>query len=405
MSARPRETKQTQEKHKGRGANENAEWCVTSFYPNECRVYRVSSDGLFSPADFVFPEDIKFFVAQIETCPTTGRKHVQAYVEYMTPRKFELAKDARLWGDAAGKVHVTEARGTREENVRYCHKDGDGTHMPDVQTRVLFCRVGTVDETGKKRDMRERKRKRDGGETETKEQKKMQIRLDVFDRIEEILGKCGACLQTAFTLALNRAKEEEDEEKKEVWIKAATTLRQNSRFYEARLLTKQVGDPRVVNLRHVTVEVMIGKTGVGKTHRTYKNYGSNVYAKETKHKWWDGYTNQPVLFLDEFRGDPENSGGYFTTSTMQKIMQGFPMFMEVKGTTAKLQAAWTHVVIASNIEIAEWFECWKHVPPEVKKSIEDRMTDVVHLEGESLRKAMPKRAFPVIEGVKFVYSE
>lgn len=54
-----------------------------------------------------------------ETCPTTGRKHLQCYVYYKNKISFK-----ELTNTLPG-VHVEFARGSSADNRNYCSKDGD----------------------------------------------------------------------------------------------------------------------------------------------------------------------------------------------------------------------------------------------------------------------------------------
>lgn len=47
-----------------------------------------------------------------------------------------------------------------------------------------------------------------------------------------------------------------------------------------------------------------GKTGVGKSHRAFENFDPDthyVWTAEDKN-WWDGYIGQPIVILNDFRG-------------------------------------------------------------------------------------------------------
>jgi len=47
-----------------------------------------------------------------------------------------------------------------------------------------------------------------------------------------------------------------------------------------------------------------GSTGVGKSHKVYENYDpANTYILEVADNgWWDGYDGEPIVILNEFRG-------------------------------------------------------------------------------------------------------
>lgn len=50
-----------------------------------------------------------------------------------------------------------------------------------------------------------------------------------------------------------------------------------------------------------------GKTGVGKSHKVYENYDpATTYVLEVADNgWWDGYDGEPIVIINEFRGQIE----------------------------------------------------------------------------------------------------
>lgn len=46
-----------------------------------------------------------------------------------------------------------------------------------------------------------------------------------------------------------------------------------------------------------------GETGVGKSHKAFENYDPTThYVLQNDNGWWDGYTGQKVVIMNEFRG-------------------------------------------------------------------------------------------------------
>lgn len=62
---------------------------------------------------------IKYFVAGRETCPTTARPHLQAYVNFANARQFSAVK--KMWKTA----HIEIAAANAQANRTYCVKDGN----------------------------------------------------------------------------------------------------------------------------------------------------------------------------------------------------------------------------------------------------------------------------------------
>lgn len=46
-----------------------------------------------------------------------------------------------------------------------------------------------------------------------------------------------------------------------------------------------------------------GPTGTGKSHKAFELAGDDFYLKVDDGKWWDGYTGQKTVILNDFRGE------------------------------------------------------------------------------------------------------
>lgn len=103
----------------------------------------------FAITDFVLDEEFwtnymhktRYGVCGVETAPETGRVHWQMYIYLENGRSLEsMIKDLN-------PRHVEVARGTPEQNIAYCKKDGK------------FTEWGTPPEQGKRKDLDEIKEK------------------------------------------------------------------------------------------------------------------------------------------------------------------------------------------------------------------------------------------------------
>ncbi len=117
-----------------------------------------------------------------------------------------------------------------------------------------------------------------------------------------------------------------------------------------------------------------GVTGGGKTYAVmqaiealgFETEGDEVYWWNGT-KWFDGYDQDPILVMDEFRG--EASG--IPIQLLLRIMDGHPLYVDVKGTGTTLPI--THIFITSP------------KPPELVYDFEDgtqvrrRCTEITHL--------------------------
>lgn len=64
---------------------------------------------------------VKALIAGRETAPSTGRQHLQGYIEFKDPQR--LAGVKRILG--SNTVHAEQRGGTREQAKQYCEKEGD----------------------------------------------------------------------------------------------------------------------------------------------------------------------------------------------------------------------------------------------------------------------------------------
>jgi len=68
-------------------------WCFTSYDMSKC------------PSDVFTAEEVKYYTFQMETCPDTGRKHFQGYLQLIKKQRLTWLKvhidDKWHWGERA----------------------------------------------------------------------------------------------------------------------------------------------------------------------------------------------------------------------------------------------------------------------------------------------------------------
>lgn len=64
--------------------------------------------------------DVRYLVFGRELCPTTGRQHLQGYIQFRNARRFNAVR-----GILPAGSHIELAKGTPSQNRKYCVKDGD----------------------------------------------------------------------------------------------------------------------------------------------------------------------------------------------------------------------------------------------------------------------------------------
>lgn len=91
------------------------------------------------------------------------------------------------------------------------------------------------------------------------------------------------------------------------------------------------------------VELYLGNPGTGKSFTASKHQGA--YWK-TPDKWWDGYTQQDVVVLDDF-------SGWLTWTQLLHIMDAYPTDVEVKNSKVNFNS--DRIIITSNYHPKEWY--------------------------------------------------
>lgn len=189
----------------------------------------------------VFDEkQMKFLVYGEETCPETQKLHYQTYVYFYNAKSFDQVTSYFF---KKGENRIAQSQGSFKENLAYCTKD---------EKYKIF---GEEPKQGKRTDLE-----------------------DVVNDIKE--GKL-----KVDDIAINEP---------------------NLYHQYGRTLTK-VED---ICLRkkwrtEMTEGIWIyGKTAVGKSHAAFKDYNNDthyVVPKDDK-GWWDGYHQQPIVIINDFRG-------------------------------------------------------------------------------------------------------
>lgn len=94
------------------------------------------------------------------------------------------------------------------------------------------------------------------------------------------------------------------------------------------------------------VNVFWGPTGTGKSRRAWEEAGWQAYPKDPRSKFWDGYSGQQHVVIDEFRGDID-------IAHLLRWFDRYPVIVEVKGSSCVFAA--THIWITSNLSPDFWY--------------------------------------------------
>lgn len=223
-----------------------------------------------------------YMVFGYETCPSTGTPHLQGFVSWDNPRSLKKFKD-----DISQRLHLEKMKGNHQQASDYCkYEDYPANTKPNK-----FEERGTLPAQGERTDWRVAVAQIKDG-------------VDVGEVVEYQPQLLPAIR------ALERFK--------------ALTLK-----------------PRH---RDVKVVVLWGGAGSGKTRWAYENY-PDLYSKP-RGEWWDGYTGQTVILLDDYYG-------YLPYSEMLRVLDRYPYNAQVKG--GYVWAQWDTVIITSNKHPREWY--------------------------------------------------
>lgn len=202
-------------------------WCFTDFKEDFKEICEILTELL---------EDrhIKYAVCQPEICPETGKKHTQGYIYF--------CKTQRLTGvkKVLSTAHWSYARGTAEENKKYCTKEESQAGEP--------FEIGTLPKQGKRSDL---------------------------DKVVEVIKSTGSVTAVAQYCPGEFIK-----------------------FHKG--IEKLVG---VLNSKRnwkTKVYWLWGKTGTGKSKWAFENF-PNAYVKDPETTWWDGYDGDEDVIIDDYK--------------------------------------------------------------------------------------------------------
>lgn len=205
----------------------------------------------------------QYLVVQDETCPTTGKVHQQGYLELTRPWRLNRLKKV-----VHPTCHFEPARGTPEENKKYCSKS-------ETSVEGTFAEHGEPGQQGKRNDLVALKKDLDAGKS---------IR-EIADIHFETYVKYHAGIDKAMTLL------------------------QKPRDFKPQ------------------VTVIVGPPGSGKSKYIRDKHNAEDVCTITAMKgtpWFLGYENQKVIVIDEFYGQ-------WDWDFLLQVLDRYPMQVQVKG--------------------------------------------------------------------------
>lgn len=227
-------------------------------------------------------KDAKYLVFGYEIAPTTGTPHLQGYISWDNPRSLDKFKS-----DVSEKLHIEKMRGSPQQASDYCKYED----YPDNTKLNKFEEFGTIPRQGERTDW-----------CVALAQIKSGTPVEEVIEFQPQLLPCIRSLDT----------------------------------FKSRCL-------KPLN-RDVQVFVLWGESGAGKSRWAYENY-PGLYSKPPS-KWWDGYTGQDTILLDDFYG-------YIPYTELLNVLDRYPYNCEIKG--GYVWAQWKTVIITSNKPPERWY--------------------------------------------------
>lgn len=235
---------------------------------------------------------VLFCVFQKEIGEETKTPHLQGYIQFKNRLAFKTVKNL-----LPRTVHFEAARGTPTEARAYCTKTD--TRAPGAEPVEIGDFDPNIGKSGTRNDLIAIKRKIDEGKSEA----------DICADDE--------CFST--------------------WAKYPNLYK---RYKSARIAPRDRNVPPEVN-------IIVGPTGTGKTRRVFDAMGDDVYVKDHT-KWWDGYTGQRAILLDEF-----SSREHFGIEETLRLLDRYPYQGQTKGGYVNINSP--YIWVTSNIEFEQHF--------------------------------------------------
>lgn len=235
-------------------------------WPKKTRCFAFTDFSLHDYKDLDMRQ-VRYLAWGLEICPKTKRQHHQGWVMFHNPRSTSpksLRKIGTIIGDTK-VAHIEPCMGSLQQNMAYCSKEG------------------------KLQELGDRPKQGDGGDLKT-----------VVDRIAK--GE-----QTVDDMCMG-----------------------DPMFYHQYGRTISKAEDIALRRRRRTWMTegiwLFGVSGSGKSHAAFQNlddpeWDRHNYVKCLQDDWWDGYTGQETVILNEFRGQ-------ITFSQMCDLVDKWPAYVK-----------------------------------------------------------------------------
>jgi len=250
------------------------------------------------------PGQMTVMAWQWERAPSTGRLHIQGYVRFVKRKRMQTVKN--LFDRE--NMHLELAKSAEKTCIDYCTKE---------ESRVAEGEQhGEVDEAAGIQGRR----------------------TDLETAADEIRG--GAQMRDVAI------------------AHPATFIRYQCGLYAFQAAVRTPPPAQ----RDVTVTVLWGETGTGKTHRVMTMY-PDIYTVSAGRGPWDGYNDHPRILIDEFLDSQ------WPITTMNRILDKWRYELDCR--YRNKFAVWTEVFICSNSPPMSWYT---NEPPMLQAALRRRIS-------------------------------
>lgn len=267
-----------------------------------------------------YQDIIRYLIVQKEKAPKTGRLHWQGAIHFYNPKQLSTIRRLLNLGKGEESGDLRPQRGSNKQVKDYCHK---------AKTSVGFqFEFGKPSQQG--------------------------LRTDLEDIKARII------------------KEESDYSIMGDHFGSYMRYYKGFQFFRAEHLKSQS-----FKYRSLDVEFLSGPTACGKTSKAYQeNETKDIFKINCSDglKWFDGYTGQKVLILDEFKNQIQ-------LTRMLDLLDGHQCRLEFKG--GMTYALWTKVYITTNLRRED---IYPNIDTELLAPLWRRVTSFTDFYGEKKSK-------------------
>ena len=139
--------------------------------------------------------------------------------------------------------------------------------------------------------------------------------------------------------------------------------------------------------KDIPIHVIYGDTRTGKTSGIFSKYGYDdcfkLKIENTNNIWFDGYSGEKVLIIDDFYGQVR-------FSLLLQLLDGYKQTLQIKG--GFTWAQWDKIYITSNVHPEKWYNNYTNIPDDARDALYERITSVTRKvrDKSCKRRGLPK---------------